>query len=445
MRAAAVALLLFAASGCAADHCKQGTLFLSYTLAGGAEAADTLDVTLAVAGAEAQTRSVVRPNRGTSGSIVVDFVTYPTGQSLALTLSARSGNDVLASSSTTTTASPGCSAVSLALSGSQSPPDLSTATGASADLAAADLSTPPDLTTPADMVFIPGPSCSGLASTCGPSGTDSCCNSPVVPAATFKRSYDVAADAIYSDQTYGATLSAFRLDKYEITVGRFRKFVNAGRGTQSIPPGVGAGANPYLAGTGWDTTYNASLTANTAALVAAIKCTGTTWTDAVGANENLPMNCITWFEAFAFCAWDGGFMPTEAEWNLAASGGTEQRAYAWSNPPGSVTIDNTYAAYGLSAPPLVGSVSPKGDGRFGQSDMPGSVFEWTLDWFANPYSVNPCTNCANLTMPSVSPGRVIRGGAFSSSSSGDLRSAIRQYVPASTRGNYLGSRCAKAN
>ena len=96
---------------------------------------------------------------------------------------------------------------------------------------------------------------------------------------------------------------------------------------------------------------------------------------APGANESLPINCITWYEAFAFCAWDGGFLPTEAEWNYAAAGGSEQRAYPWSNPPTSTTIDCSHANYddcaalrepaGDGAVNRVGSESPAGRRQVG--------------------------------------------------------------------------------
>ena len=63
-----------------------------------------------------------------------------------------------------------------------------------------------------------GPSCSGLAATCGPSKNDNCCTSLLVPGGAFNLS---------NDPTYPATVSDFYLDKYEVTVGRFRAFVTA--------------------------------------------------------------------------------------------------------------------------------------------------------------------------------------------------------------------------
>src|SRR5689334_21712444 len=92
------------------------------------------------------------------------------------------------------------------------------------------------------------PSCAGLPATCGPSGNEDCCESLLVPGGTFARSYD---GVDYLDRSYPATVSDFYLDKYEITVGRFRAFVNAGMGTQASPPADGAGAHPKIPGSGW--------------------------------------------------------------------------------------------------------------------------------------------------------------------------------------------------
>jgi formylglycine-generating enzyme required for sulfatase activity len=265
----------------------------------------------------------------------------------------------------------------------------------------------------------------------------------LVPGGTFDRSYD---GVDFTDPNYPATVADFYLDKYEITVGRFRVFVNAGMGTQAKPPASGVGANPLISGSGWDSTWKTNLAATTAALTTKLKCqTGyQTWTDTVGSNESMPVNCLDWYTAFAFCAWDGGRLPTEAEWNYAASGGSEQRYYPWSSPPTSTTIDDSYAVYcgGLCFPLNVGSKSPTGDGRWGQSDLAGNVVEWTLDWY-DTYQVS-CNNCADITDTTASL-RVIRGGNFFNSAS-YLRSASR-YSNVLPWGYYSfnGARCARTN
>jgi formylglycine-generating enzyme required for sulfatase activity len=318
-----------------------------------------------------------------------------------------------------------------------------------------DLTMVHDFSTSPDMTVVVA-SCAGLATNCGSAGKDDCCNSPPVSGGTFYRSDDVAADGAYSNQSYPATVSDFRLDKYEVTVGRFRKFVNAGMGTQAHPPGAGGGGNPYLAGSGWDSIWNSSLVADTATLTSTsgLMCNSAyqTWTSSVGGNEKRPINCVTWFEAFAFCAWDGGFLPTDAEWNYGASGGADQRAYPWSSPAGSTMIDcshanyfvnnpsGTYCATGNTVASLndVGSESPTGDGRWGQSDLAGNVSEWTLDWFS-PYA-NPCTDCADLTAASY---RVVRGGNFQYQAQ-YLRVAARGDGGPGSRYGNIGFRCARA-
>jgi formylglycine-generating enzyme required for sulfatase activity len=291
-------------------------------------------------------------------------------------------------------------------------------------------------------------SCLDLAPTCGPNGDEDCCSiGQPIPGGTFYRSYDVASDGSYPSTSYPATVAPFALDRFEVTVGRFRKFVVAGGGTQSNPPTAGMGAHRNIAASGWYSSWNSDLATDTATLKNALKYEqGCTWTDAPSSDESLPINCLNWYEAMAFCAWDGGYLPTEAEWNYAASGGNEQRAYPWSNPSDAVQIDCSYANYNNGTGPCVpggavnrvGSESPQGDGKWAQADLGGNVWEWTLDWNATAYS-NPCDDCANLTVASA---RVDRGGYFNSPAS-ELRGAKRGAVLPDYRRSSVGLRCAR--
>jgi len=286
------------------------------------------------------------------------------------------------------------------------------------------------------------PSCSGLAATCGPSGNESCCTSLLVPGGAFYRGYD---GVDFTNRSFPATVADFYLDKYEITVGRFRAFVNAGMGTQANPPASGAGTNPLLTGSGWDSTWNKNLRKDTASLKTAVACENRhqTWTDTAGSNESDPMNCLDWYTAFAFCAWDGGRLPTEAEWLYAASGGSEQRYYPWSSPPTSTTVDDSYAVYcgGSCKIQNVGSKSPRGDGKWGQADLAGNLLEWVLDWYTSPYPT-PCIDCADVAAGSY---RVARGGYFDGEAL-DLHSSsdsTRATFAPDALLDWTGSRCAR--
>jgi formylglycine-generating enzyme required for sulfatase activity len=279
---------------------------------------------------------------------------------------------------------------------------------------------------------------------------------PLVPGGSFYQAFDMAADAAFPNMIYPATVSDFRLDRYVVTVARFRAFVNAGFGTQASPPANGSGAHANLAGSGWNSTWNPILPADTAALAAAVSCDPTyqMWTSSPGANEAQPMNCLNWYVAMAFCIWDGGYLPTEPEIGYAQAGGAEQRAYPWSNPPPDLTIDATYASFyiddltqccgdgspGCGATDIVAvGTHPAGDGRWGHADLGGNVAEWVLDYGQAGYVV-PCNDCAYLTPTST---RVVRGGSFHITRM-NLRSGQGQTQDPGGYAFDTGVRCARA-
>jgi formylglycine-generating enzyme required for sulfatase activity len=246
-----------------------------------------------------------------------------------------------------------------------------------------------------------------------------------------------------------ATVSGFRMDKYLVTVGRFRQFVNAWNGGNGYEPPAGSGKHSHLnggnglnaTGGGYEPGWVAADNSNIAPTSANLACGQRfgfgqfeTWTNTAGTKENLPINCMNWWESYAFCIWDGGFLPSEAEWEYAAAGGSQQREYPWgSTAPGT---SGQYAIYNTMSVAPVGTAT-LGAGRWGQLDLAGELFEWNLDWFA-PYAA--CTDCADLSPASD---RVMRGGCFNGPASFLLPPYRNDHFTPTDRNISLGFRCAR--
>jgi len=292
------------------------------------------------------------------------------------------------------------------------------------------------------------------ADSCGPQKNVDCCDSPVVTCGEFNRGYD---GVDFADDSFPATVSDFRLNRFEVTVARFRRFVEDGGGTvQAItPPSEGDGAHFKYAASGWRAQWNADLAATTAELSERLNCSQhATWTDDPGANETLPIICVSWYEAFAFCIWDDGRLPTEAEWDYAASGGAQHRVYPWSDPPTFNVIDAEHAIFGCdaslagcdpdSAIAVVGSLSPLGDGPFGHADLTGNVGEWVLywkDWDDRDTSyLTPCADCVEFA--SEPDYRAVKGGAFDLEATDPrLKTSGTESHLAASRTDAIGIRC----
>jgi formylglycine-generating enzyme required for sulfatase activity len=261
-----------------------------------------------------------------------------------------------------------------------------------------------------------------------------------VPGGTFTQggSPEVAAPA------HESTVSSFALDKYEVTVGRFRKFVAAYVSNTASAPVQGSGVNPAVPGTGWQSQWNTSLPATPAVFAAQLKCDVRyqTWTDVPGTvdEENRAIGCVNWREAFAFCIWDGGRLATESEWEYAAAGGPENRLYPW----GSATPDCGHANFWACANNTALSVSaaPAGNGKWDHADLAGNVWEWAFDWYGT-YSGSSTNDYAN-TAPSGY--RVLRGGGWDQIGT-YLRAAERSRTGAGLEPDnhipYIGLRCAR--
>lgn len=196
-------------------------------------------------------------------------------------------------------------------------------------------------------------------------------------------------------------ISAFFMDKYEVTVKQYAAFLQESGGDRPAE---------------WKTMNKT-------------------------ANQNRPVMGVDWAEAARYCKWVGKRLPTEAEWEKAARG-TDGRLYPWGNDPPTPL----HANYGKKewnnheALVPVGTLEA-GKSPYGIYDMAGNVWEWVSDWYDNDYYKNsPSDSPAG---PPTGGFKVIRGGSWNTSAR-NLRAADRYFDPPSFRSQYVpGFRCAK--
>ncbi len=182
---------------------------------------------------------------------------------------------------------------------------------------------------------------------------------------------------------------------------------------------------------------------------------GATWKEVGGPGSkpsalNDPVTHVSWNDAAAFCAYEKGRLPTEAEWEYAARGGREGEIFPWGNElrPGGKPAANWWQGVFPSKPTRedgflsrapVGRFKPNGYGLY---DMIGNVWEWNADWFdAGYYSESPVENPKG---PAQGKDRVMRGGSWMCSENfcRNFRNAARSFAAPDSGLDNLGFRCA---
>ena len=185
------------------------------------------------------------------------------------------------------------------------------------------------------------------------------------------------------------TLSAYRIDRAEVSVAEFARFVDEGWSTEG-----------HWSAEGWRWAQ-----AHPPSDRSDLRSSGR------GADH--PVVAVSWYEADAYCRWKGGSLPTEAQWERASCGENGAR-YAWGHADdvaapwysggkfGRVSEVSTQTA--AQADPALASPA-------GLVHTAGNVWEWTADWYHREAYAEDASP-TDPTGPATGTWRVLRGGSF---------------------------------
>ena len=156
--------------------------------------------------------------------------------------------------------------------------------------------------------------------------------------------------------------------------------------------------------------------------------------------DSYPVVFVSWYAANAFCHAEGKRLPTEAEWEFAARGGLDGKAFPWGDDMPDKTRAN-YGASGLNAATTVGNYIANG---YGLRDMAGNVWEYLADeWQKYPLNVKD-SNASEKDFLKVKTRRALRGGSYAGSPV-NLRVTYRDSHAPENAGDHVGFRCAMTN
>lgn len=219
-----------------------------------------------------------------------------------------------------------------------------------------------------------------------------------IPAGCFKMGANKGSGDHDEYPNHQVRISAFKIDKCEVTNEEYRKCVEA-------------------------------------SVCRALKVKSSTTRTSYYSNssyDSYPVIYVSWNDAKRYCEWAGKRLPTEAEWEYAARGGIDSQIFPWGDE-----ADKSKANYNSNDTAEVGSYNPN---SYELYDMSGNVWEWVNDWYDEDYYKN--SPSFDPKGPSDGIDKVVRGGGWYGKSI-NIRSANRLNFPPETKSFHIGFRCVK--
>ena len=158
-----------------------------------------------------------------------------------------------------------------------------------------------------------------------------------------------------------------------------------------------------------------------------------------------PINCVDWDQANQFAAFKGARLPSEAEFEYAATSGGKSGKYPWGDedPTCDRAVMSGENGFGCGANGTMPVCSkPAGNTASGLCDMTGNVWEWMQDAYRDSYAGAPADGRA---FEAAGSNRSLRGGSFSSSEPGRLRASSRGFEGPGFRFDSIGFRLARSS
>lgn len=270
-----------------------------------------------------------------------------------------------------------------------------------------------------------------VAQTARNSTVSTAANMALIPGGTFEmgqnetdipklqKLFNVNRAELFAEETpkHKVTIGSFYLDKTEVTNADFGSFVGQNTAWQKAKIAAAYHNGKYLQH------WNGN--------------------DFPVGQGNYPVVYVSWYAATAFCQAQGKRLPTETEWEYAARGGLEEKAFPWGDQMPDKTLAN-FSEGGIDRATAVASYPANGYGLY---DMAGNVWEYLADeWKKYPLGskANPAIASGDSSYLAVKSRRALRGGSYGGSPV-NLRVTYRDSHLPENAGNHVGFRCAMTN